>query len=113
MAAPAQQPFTPPDGDIVSGQSSPRVETLQAIRSAVEELTPAAEQPLWRRVTYISLATLSLALILPQPVVVSDVRYIEAGFQPFPEASRVRVAEAFANIWQVERTDEHELFSNG
>jgi hypothetical protein len=113
MAAPAQYPFIPPEDSAAAGQNSRRVETLQAIKSAVEDLTPAAEQPLWRRLAYILLATFSLALILPQPVVVSDVLHIPPGFQPFPEAAAAGLAETFTDVWQVERTDDHEFFSNG
>ena len=84
-----------------------------AICHAVQDIAPASEQPLSRRIAYISLATISLALILPQPIVVSDVSHVSATFNPFPETRRGRPAEAVANVWLVDRTDTHELFSNG
>jgi hypothetical protein len=103
MAAPAQNRREPPH----------HIHAIQAIRSAVDECVPAARQPLGRRIAFIALVTGALALIVPSPIVVSDVSQPLSGFEPFPERGRARPSEALANVWIVESSESHDLYSNG
>ena len=113
MSAPARLRIVPPEDPDDHERDVYPAPAFTAIRAAVVEIAPASEQPLWRRLVYISLATISLALILPQPAVVSDVTHAPAGFRPFPEMASQQPKEAVPNVWLVDRTDSYELYSNG
>lgn len=86
---------------------------FEILRDTVVTCTPASEQPLGRRIAFVMLVTLALSLILPAPVVVSEVSRSSAGFQPFPERTSQSPRQTFANVWVVESTDEYDLYSNG
>jgi hypothetical protein len=113
MSALARLRIVPPEDPDVDQRAVYAAPALKAIRSAVVEIAPASEQPLWRRLLYISLAAISLALILPQPAVVSDVTHAPAGFKPFLDTSAQQLKETVPNVWLVDRTESYELYSNG
>jgi hypothetical protein len=74
---------------------------------------PDGDQPLGRRVVYIVLVTLTLSLIVPSPIVVSDVSQPLAGFEPFPAPGRVQPSERIADVWVAQSSETHDLYSNG
>lgn len=90
------------------------IQDLGTIWRTVEAYTPAPEQPLWRRLVYVSLATSVLMLLLPNAVVVSDVSHTMIGFEPFPQGGgRARPAENVGNVWLAEEAEGYEWYSNG
>jgi hypothetical protein len=80
---------------------------------SVAAYTPAPQQPLFRRLVYVTLATGLLMLILPTATVVSDVSHTMMGFEPFPNGGRSRPAENAGAIWLAEEADGYEWYSNG
>ena len=79
----------------------------------VEAYTPAAEQPFWRRLVYVALATCVFMLMLPNAVVVSDVSHTLIGFEAFPKDGRSRPVENVGNIWVVDESESEAWYSNG
>lgn len=79
----------------------------------VEPYTPAPEQPIWRRLAYVCLATCILMILLPNAVVVSDVSHTMIGFEPYPQGGRTRPAENVGAIWLAEEAEAYEWYSNG
>jgi len=92
---------------------SAEIQSLGALWQTVEAFTPARDQPLWRRLVYVMLATSVLMLLLPNAVVVSDVSHTMIGFEPFPQDGRSRPAENVGTVWVAEETEAYELYSNG
>jgi hypothetical protein len=88
-------------------------EQIGAWWKTLEAYSPAPEQPLWRRLLYVSLATSVLMLLLPNAIVVSDVSHTMIGFEPFTQSGRSRPAENAGNVWLAEETEEHDWYSNG
>ena len=86
---------------------------IQTVWRTVEAYTPAPEQPMWRRLLYVTLATCLLMFVLPNAIVVSDVSHTMIGFEPFPANGRARPAENVGNIWLAEEADGYEWYSNG
>ena len=80
----------------------------------VEAYSPAPEQPVWRRLVYVTLATCVLMLLLPNAVVVSDVSHTMMGFEPFPQGGgRTRPAENVGTVWLAEEAGAYDWYSNG
>ena len=86
---------------------------IHTVWRTVEAYAPAPEQPLWRRLLYVTLAATMLMFLLPNAIVVSDVSHTMIGFEPFPAAGRNRPAENVGNIWLAEEADGYEWYSNG
>lgn len=80
------------------------------------EMEPPASNPvpaMWRRLIFGVLVIVSLSVMLPAPVVISDVSQPIPSFEPFPERAHGRVSERLVNVWKVEETDQFEVYSNG
>jgi hypothetical protein len=89
------------------------IDKLHFLRREMEQLAPDPVQPLWRRILFGVLVIVSLSVILPAPIVVSDISPPVPNFEPFPERPHARVSERLANVWKVEETGEFEVYSNG
>ena len=92
---------------------SPGTQNIDTLWQSVEAYTPASEQPLWRRLVYVVMATSIFTMLLPNAVVVSDVSHTMLGFEPFPLANRARPGENPGAIWLAEERAEQEWYSNG
>lgn len=91
-----------------------RESAARSTTRVLEACLPDEQQPLWRRVVYITLVTLVLFLLLPSPAVVSDVSHTLLGFEAFPgQPSGFRAAQNAPGVWIVEQSAAHELYSNG
>src|SRR5215218_2089723 len=88
-------------------------QNLDALWRSVEAYTPAPEQPLWRRLLYVTFASAIFTMLLPNAVVVSDVSHTMLGFEPFPQGPRARPVENPGTIWLAEERDGQEWYSNG
>jgi hypothetical protein len=88
-------------------------QNVDALWRSVEAYAPASEQPLWRRLLYVCLATSLFTMLLPNAVVVSDVSHTMLGFEPFPQGQRGRPVENAGTIWLAEEHDAQEWYSNG
>lgn len=86
---------------------------MHALWQSMEAFTPAVEQPLWRRIIYVTLATGIFTMLLTNAVVASDVSHTMLGFEPFPQGDRVRPVDNPGAIWLAEERDAQEWYSNG
>ncbi|HYP08395.1 MAG TPA: peptidoglycan recognition family protein [Bryobacteraceae bacterium] len=90
------------------------IQNRGSLWQSVEAYTPAPEQPLWRRLLYVTLATSIFTMLLPNAIVVSDVSHNMLGFEPFPQAHRQQQpVENSGSIWLAEERDNQEWYSNG
>jgi hypothetical protein len=80
---------------------------------SVEAYAPAAKQPMWRRLVYVTLATGLFTMMLPNAVVVSDVSHTMLGFEPFPASERAKPMDNSGTIWLTEQTEGQDWYSNG
>ena len=95
-----------------AGRISDPIEKLQYLHRAMDDRITPAKRPVWKRLALGGLVILAVSLLLPAPVVVSDVSPVSHR-QMFPETAMKIPPQSYSDVWMVEETGQEEVFSNG